>query len=146
MNNCKEVNMRCDCHAEMASFCRHDWQNGEVDYELAIEDAYCGGDYIGIKGRFKRAWRAFWAKPICYAEVYCEDGKRMKKFLEDCLGLMGVKEKSNGHWYLDSEGDIHCDQCDWSFSMSPCCTIDDFGMLYCPHCGAEMSYEMISNE
>ena len=47
-----------------------------------------GGDYMGIKGRFKRAWKAFWAKPVCYNEVYCMDGKRMRKFLEDCLNLM----------------------------------------------------------
>lgn len=86
--NSKEVNMRCDCHAEMASFFRHNWGNGEVDYELTIEDAYCGGDYMGIKGRFKRAWHAFWAKPVYYSGVYCQDGGRMRKFLEDCLSLM----------------------------------------------------------
>lgn len=85
----KEVNMRCDCCAEMASFIRHDWKDGDVSYELSIEDAYCGGDYMGIKGRFKRAWHAFWAKPVYYSAVYCEDGKRMRKFLEDCLRLMG---------------------------------------------------------
>lgn len=84
----KEVNMRCDCCAEMASFIRHDWEYQDVDYELTIEDSYCGGDYMGIKGRFKRAWRAFWAKPIYYLGVYCEDGKRMRKFLEDCLHIM----------------------------------------------------------
>lgn len=85
--NSKEVNIRCDCYSEMASFIRHDWKD-EVDYELTIEDAYCGGDYMGIKGRFKRAWRAFWAKPIYYSGVYCQDGERMRKFLEDCLSLM----------------------------------------------------------
>lgn len=88
MVNSKEVNMRCDCCAEMATFLRHDWEYRDVSYELTIEDAYCGGDYMGIKGRFKRAWRAFWAKPVYYSSVYCEDGNRMKKFLEDCLNLM----------------------------------------------------------
>lgn len=51
----------------------------------------------------------------------------------------------HGKWYFDSESDLHCDQCDWSFSMSPCCTIDDFSLHYCPNCGAKMSYEDIKN-
>lgn len=88
IENSKEVNMRCDCCAEMAAFIRHDWIHNDVSYELTIEDAYCGGDYMGIMGRFKRAWKAFWAKPIYYSGVYCDDAKRMRKFLEDCLSLM----------------------------------------------------------
>ena len=88
MVNTREVNMRCDCCAEMATFLRHDWKNCDTSYELSIEDAYCGGDYMGISGRFKRAWKAFWAKPVYYSAVYCEDGQRMRKFLEDCLSLM----------------------------------------------------------
>lgn len=88
IDNSKEINMRCDCHAEMVTFIRHNWKDDDVDYELTIEDAYCGGDYMGITGRFKRAWKAFWAKPVYYSAVYCEDGNRMKKFLEDCLSLM----------------------------------------------------------
>ena len=88
MSISKEINMRCDCCAEMVSFIRHEWEHKDISYELNIEDAYCGGDYMGIKGRFKRAWKAFLAKPIYYSGVYCEDGKRMRKFLEDCLSLM----------------------------------------------------------
>lgn len=87
INNSKNIYFRCDDNAEMVVFCRHDWAN-ETDYEFTIEDSYCGGDYRGIKGRFKRAWKAFWAKPIYYTGVYCEDKERMKKFLKDCLDLL----------------------------------------------------------
>lgn len=95
MVNSKEINMRCDCQAEMITFLRHDWAHNDTSYELTIEDAYCGGDYMGIKGRFKRAWSAFWAKPIYYSAVYCEDGGRMKKFLEECLSLMDEAGEQN---------------------------------------------------
>lgn len=83
----KEVTLRCDCHAETAVFSVYEFKN-EVDYELTIEDSYCGGDFMGIKGRFKRAWRAFFAKPIYYSGIYIEDGAKMKKFLEDALALI----------------------------------------------------------
>lgn len=86
--NVKDVYLRCDDHAETVVFSRFDYNDGDIDYELNIADSYCGGDYIGIKGRFKRAWKAFWSKPIYYTGVYCEDEKRMRKFLEDCIKLM----------------------------------------------------------
>lgn len=88
MEKFNNIYFRCDDNAEMVMFTKYNWNDGETNYEFSIEDSYCGGDYMGIKGRFKRAWRAFWKKPICYTGVYCQDGERMKKFLKDCLDLM----------------------------------------------------------
>ena len=88
MEKFKNICFRCDDNAEMVVFTKYSYNNGEINYEFTIEDSYCGGDYMGIKGRFKRAWKAFWAKPIYYTGVYCEDGDRMKKFLKDCLDLI----------------------------------------------------------
>lgn len=86
--NVKDVYLRCDDHNEMAVFSKYEYEDNTKSYELTIEDSYCGGDYRGIKGRFKRAWKAFCAKPIYYTGVYCEDENRMKKFLQDCLDLI----------------------------------------------------------
>lgn len=85
------VFIKCDDNAETAVFTRMDWtfkNQTDTSYELCIEDSYCGGDYMGINGRFKRAWHAFWAKPICHTGVFVQDGERMKKFLQECLELM----------------------------------------------------------
>lgn len=85
----KDVYLRCDDYAETAVFSKYISEyNGGIDYEFTIEDSYCGYDLMGIKNRFKRAWKAFWAKPVHYTGVYCEDANRMKKFLKDCLALM----------------------------------------------------------
>lgn len=84
----ENVYFRCDDNAEAIVFSKYAWDGGDVSYEFTIEDSYCGGDYMGINGRFKRALRAFWAKPLHYTGVYCEDGERMKKFLADCLRLL----------------------------------------------------------
>lgn len=88
MMNSKNIYLRCKDNAETVVFTKYIWKDGLIDYELSIEDSYCGGDYMGITGRFKRAWRAFWSKPVCYTGVYCEDEKRVKKFLNDCLDLL----------------------------------------------------------
>jgi hypothetical protein len=89
----KNIFLRCDCHAETAVFSRYDYDCGDTDYDLSIEDSYCGGDLMGIGNRFKRAWKAFFAEPICYASVCCEDKNKMRKFLEDCLSLMSTESE-----------------------------------------------------
>ena len=96
LDNSKSVFLRCVDHYEMTVFTTLDWDFNEkerdINYEITIEDSYCGGDYMGIKGRFKRAWKAFWAKPLCYTGVYCEDKEKMKKFLTDCLELIDEED------------------------------------------------------
>lgn len=88
MNNNKEIYLRCEDGAEMMVFTKYQHHDGDTDYDFTIQDSYCGGDYMGIKGRFKRAWKAFWAEPIYYTGVYCQDQERAKKFLKDCLNLI----------------------------------------------------------
>lgn len=104
MSKAKEIYLRCDDHAECVVFSKFNFEDNDIDYEITIEDAYCGYDYMGIKGRFRRAWKAFWAKPICYNGVYCQDGKRMRKFLEDCLSLMDE----------DNNTKTKCKDCDYA--------------------------------
>lgn len=84
----KSLHIRCDDRAETVVFTKYIYKNGDADYEISIEDSYCGGDYMGIAGRFKRAWKAFWAKPIYHTGIYVEGEGRIRKFLEDCLDLV----------------------------------------------------------
>ena len=84
----REVCLRCDCSAETVEFVRYDYDDGSTNYEINIIDAYCSYDLMGIKNRFKRAWRAFWAKPVCYTSVYVEDPQRMHNFILECDTLM----------------------------------------------------------
>ena len=90
----KDFYLRCDCHEECVVFSKHTFRDDDTDYEISIEDSYCSGDLMGVKNRFKRAWKAFWARPICYTSIYCQDGDRMRKFLEDCLKLMDEDKKT----------------------------------------------------
>lgn len=93
----KKVALRCDDGAEAVVLTKYIHSpilpNGvkfgnEIDYEICVEDDYIGGDYRGIFGRIKRAWRAFADKPVVYTGIYCEDKEKMKKFLTDCLALI----------------------------------------------------------
>ena len=83
-----KVTLRCDDGAEAVVFTKYTHHILDIDYEICVEDSYTGGDYKGFFGRIKRAWRAFWDKPVVYAGIYCEDKEKMRKFLCDCLDLI----------------------------------------------------------
>ncbi len=81
------VELKCDDNEEVLVFscCRDEYG---IDFEFTIQDSYCGGDYKGILGRFKRALKAFLGKPVVYTGVYKENGKNeVKEFLEKCLKI-----------------------------------------------------------
>lgn len=84
----KDVMLKCDDNSEIVVFSKDTYPDGTSDYEFNIMDKYCGGDYKGFIGRFKRAWKAFHSKPVYYTGIYCEDTERIKKFLQDCLDLI----------------------------------------------------------
>lgn len=93
LRNKKTVILRCNDNAEALVFNRYDYDSDilDTDYEINIEDSYCGGNYMGIKGRFKRAWHAFFAKPIYYSGIYSENKDEVRKWLTDCLAVLDGK-------------------------------------------------------
>ena len=96
--NTEQVVLRCEDKQEAVVFSKYTYKSimnltdGQVKlndgYEIMVEDSYVGGEYAGFFGRIRRAWRAFFAKPVVYTGIYCEDKEKMRKFLSDCLSLI----------------------------------------------------------
>lgn len=87
-NNVKTVSIRCDDNTEAVVFSKYTTKDS-TDFEFSFEDSYCSGNFNGIIGRLKRAWMAFWNKPVCYTGIYCENGHdRVINFLKECLELV----------------------------------------------------------
>ena len=94
----EQITLRCEDGAEAVVFTKYTYKNiakiteDQVKlsdgFEIMVEDSYIGGDYKGFFGRIRRAWRAFWDKPVVYTGIYCEDRDKMRKFLCDCLDLI----------------------------------------------------------
>lgn len=72
------VELKCDDNEEVLVFSCFRDESG-IGFEFTIQDSYCGGDYKGILGRFKRALKAFLGKPVIYTGVYKENGKNEVK-------------------------------------------------------------------
>ena len=87
-DNVKTATIRCDDNVEAVVFSKYTTKDS-IDFEFSFEDSYCGRDFNGISGRFRRAWKAFWNKPVCYSGIYCENGhERVRNFLKECLELV----------------------------------------------------------
>lgn len=84
----KTITLRCYDGQEACVFHKYFYDKDDTAYEIDIEDSYVGGDYRGFFGRIKRAWRAFWAKPVCYTGIWRVDKESVQKFLQDCLDLV----------------------------------------------------------
>lgn len=84
----KIYTIRCDDNAEALVFTKLCFKNDKPFYSLDVEDSYCRADYMGIRGRFKRASHAFFAKPIVYSGICIQDGDRLEMFLKDCLAAV----------------------------------------------------------
>ncbi len=79
----------CDDHAEVLRFERIVWGKNDECLEFSVMDPYIGRNpYQGLLGRFRRAWHAFFAKPICYAGIIVTDPQRAKLFLQECLAIL----------------------------------------------------------
>lgn len=82
----KNFYLCCDDNAEHVIFSKYKFSDGVVGFEISIADSYLQKrKYTGFFGRCRRAWRAFFEKPIVYASIYTEDPGRVYKFLKDCL-------------------------------------------------------------
>lgn len=93
MTEVKSVEMRCDDRAENLVFTRYEYKPTAMnhdpstfyDYEITLEDSYCRTRC----NRFVRAWKAFWGKPIYYSGICTRDKYKLRKWLLDCLALLG---------------------------------------------------------
>ena len=88
----KQVTLRCDDGSEAVVFTEYTFSDGEINYEITVEDSYKGKTYRGLLGRLQRAWAMFKERPVIYTGIFTEDTDKIKKFLNDCLTIMNEAE------------------------------------------------------
>ena len=67
------------------------WEDGEINYNITIQDSRYDHNFNTLWGRIKRAAKILFGKPIYYNDVYLEGEETFKKLIED----MGKLAKSN---------------------------------------------------
>jgi hypothetical protein len=70
------------------------WDDGEVDYDISVQDSRYDHNYTTLWGRLKTAMKILFGKPVYYSDVYIENPERFRKFVED-LNKLCLKENGN---------------------------------------------------
>ena len=59
------------------------WEDGEIDYDISVQDSRYDHNYTTIWGRFKSAMKILFGKPVYYSDVYIENPEKFKALVED---------------------------------------------------------------
>ena len=89
--------IRCDDHCETLEFARTTWRDGEEWFCFSITDCYIGKrEEHGLLGRFRRAWKAFWNKPVVWTQVIVTEKDRAESFFQECLDILHHDDVEKG--------------------------------------------------
>jgi hypothetical protein len=72
---------------------RTEWDDGDIDYGISVQDSRYDHNYTTIWGRIKSAMKILFGKPVYYSDVYIESPEKFKSFVEDlnklCIDTKG---------------------------------------------------------
>lgn len=83
----KFVILPCDCHCCMMVVERIEWDDGDIDYNIAVQDSYYDHNYNTILGRLKRAAKALFGKPIYYNDVYITEPAKFRQWVDSLVEM-----------------------------------------------------------
>ena len=89
----KESNMvirSCDCRCCMFVIEKTNWQDGDINYNISIQDSRYDHNYNTLWGRIKRAGSALFGKPIYFNDMYIENEEKYKQLLIEMQNLLEV--------------------------------------------------------
>jgi len=64
------------------------WDDGDISYNISVQDSRYDHKYNTVWGRLKRAGKVLFGKSIYYNDVYIEGEERYKKLVSDMAELI----------------------------------------------------------
>jgi hypothetical protein len=59
------------------------WEDGDINYNITIQDARYDHNYNTLWGRIKRATKILFGKPVYYNDVYLDGEEKFRKLVKD---------------------------------------------------------------
>lgn len=81
------VVLPCDCRCCMFVAEKTKWEDGDISYDLSIQDSRYDHNYNTFWGRIKRAAAALFGKPVYFSDVHISDEGKFKKLVSDLSEL-----------------------------------------------------------
>ena len=79
----KMIMLPCDCKCCMFVVEKTVWEDGDINYNITIQDSRYDHNYNTAWGRIKRAAKILFGKPIYYSDVYLDNEDVFKKLVKD---------------------------------------------------------------
>ena len=89
----KIITLPCDCKCCMFVVEKTLWEDGNINYNITIQDSRYDHNFNTLLGRIKRAAKVLFGKPIYYSDVHLEGEDIFKKLVKD----MDLLANSNLH-------------------------------------------------
>ena len=70
------------------------WDDGDVDYNISIQDSRYDHNYTTIWGRIKSAMKLLFGKPVYYSDIYIDKPEKFKDFVEKLNRCIYNKERT----------------------------------------------------
>jgi hypothetical protein len=64
------------------------WTDGEINYNISVQDSRYDHGYNTAWGRIKRACKSLLGKPVYFSDVFIDNEDRYKKLLADMQNLL----------------------------------------------------------
>ena len=88
--------LKCDCGCSMIVVEKSEWDDGEIDYDISVQDSRYDHNYTTLWGRIKSAAKILFGKPVYYSDVYVDKPEKFREFVEQMNRLcVDIKEKKD---------------------------------------------------
>ena len=84
----KMITLPCDCMCCMFVVEKTKWEDGDVSYNITVQDSRYDRNYNTLWGRLKRACKALFGKPVYFSDVHMESEDTFKKLIKDMENLL----------------------------------------------------------
>jgi len=93
--NSKEttVFLKCDCGCSMFVVDKTEWEDGEINYDISVQDSRYDHNYTTLWGRLKSAMTILFGKPVYYSDVFIQEPERFKEFVKQLNALCDEKKE-----------------------------------------------------
>ena len=81
------ITLPCDCKCRMFVIEKTQWEDGDISYNITVQDSRYDHNFNTLWGRLKRAASVLLGKPIYYNDVHLEGTERFEQFVQEMQDL-----------------------------------------------------------
>ena len=75
------VILKCDCGCSMFVVEKSEWEDGEINYDITVQDSRYDHNYTTLWGRIKTAMKILFGKRVYYSDVYITVPEKFREFV-----------------------------------------------------------------